>query len=127
MRLNLSALSTVYTIMVDVIVTPVVGMGATGIHKCGRTPYTIIEVVDRKTLRVQEDLAFRIGNGRVEEQEYRYEANPRGIIKTLTLRDRGLWYEVGIMQGTGYPFEVGVRRKYHDYSTHLVDLWKVRV
>jgi hypothetical protein len=110
--------------MVDVVVVPVVGMGTTGIHDLGRTPYTIIEVVDRKTLRIQEDQAFRIGNSRVDAQEYRYEANPKGIIKTITLRERGLWYEVGKGPRGSYPFQVGVRRKFQDFSTALANLWK---
>ncbi len=120
--------------MADVIVTPVVGMGVTGITMSGRVPYTIIEIVDRKTLRIQEDQAFRIGNGRVEEQEYRYEANPRGVIKTIVMNDRGLWFEKAKAfkqrlpeMPPNFPYIVGTRRKYHDFSSKLVDLWKVRL
>lgn len=108
--------------MADVFAIPVVGLGVTGIHDLGRTPYTIIEVVDNRTLRIQEDSAYRM-SGRVDVQEYRYEANPRGAIKTITLRDRGLWYEVGKGPQNSYPFEVGVRKKYQGYSTTLSSLW----
>ena len=122
--LNLRLLLAVYTVMADIIVVPVVGMGTTGITMLGRTPYTIIEVIDRKTLRIQEDQAFRTGSGRVEAQEYRYEANLRGAIKTIVMNDRGLWFEKGVDTRKNFPYIVGVRRKYHDYSTALSNLWK---
>jgi hypothetical protein len=118
----------------DKVVDPVVGMGVTGHKLDGKVPYTIIEVVDSKTLRIQEDRATRVGDGRVDHQEYKYEADPRGRIKTivqLSLIKKSdkervvfMWYEQGADPKKSLPFSVGERRKYHDYSSRLVDLWR---
>lgn len=108
--------------MADNFAIPSVGLGVTGIHDLGRTPYTVIEVVDSRTLRIQEDTTYRL-SGRMDAQEYRYEANPRGTVKTITMRERGLWYEKGKGPQNSYPFEVGVRKKFQGYSTTLSNLW----
>ena len=114
------------------IVVPVVGMGVTEHKLNGKVPYTIIEVVNSKTLRIQEDRATRVGNGRVDKQEYEYEPNPKGKIKTIVqlmiekksdiVRVVFMWYEKDTNPAKGLPFEVGERRKYHDFSSSLVDL-----
>lgn len=118
------------------VVVPVVGMGVTEHRLNGKVPFTVIEVIDSRTLRIQEDRATRVGDGRVDKQEYTYEADPRGKIKTivqLTLEKKSdikrivfMWYEKGSDPAKSLPFEVGERRKYHDFSSHLVDLWATR-
>ena len=102
-------------------VTPVIGMGVTGLGYTDRHPYTVIEVINAKTLRIQEDKATRTDtNGMSETQSYAYEADPIGEILTITLRKNGQWRVKGDPHFNppikATRFQVGVRRKYHDYS-----------
>ncbi|MCK9567518.1 hypothetical protein M0R72_01050 [Candidatus Pacearchaeota archaeon] len=99
-------------------VIPVVGMGVTGLGYTDRYPYTVIEVIDDKTLRIQEDKATRTDtNGMSESQSYDYEADPKGKILTIVLRKNGQWHvKIPKVVPEATRFQVGVRRKYHDYS-----------
>lgn len=99
-------------------VVPVVGMGVTGLGYTDRHPYTVIEVVNSKTLRIQEDKATRTDtNGMSETQSYDYEADPNGKILTITLRKNGQWrVKAPKIVPEASRFQVGVRCKYHDYS-----------
>jgi len=92
---------------------PTVGMGATKIMFSDRHPYTVIEVMSEKRIKVQEDSATRTDkNGFSESQEYTYEPNPNGTVYTLSLRKDGRWRVVGDTQ----VFSVGTRREYYDYT-----------
>jgi hypothetical protein len=99
-------------------VIPVVGMGVTGLGFTDRPPYTVIEVINAKTLRIQEDKATRTDtNGMSEDQSYSYEADPNGKILTIALRKNGQWVvKTPKIVPEASKFQVGVRHKYHDYS-----------
>lgn len=93
-----------------------VGDGATILHWTDRTACTVICVDPKgKWITVQEDKAIRTdSNGMSECQEYRFEANERGSLKTFSLRKNGQWVERG--QKGGSRLSVGRRSAYHDYS-----------
>lgn len=101
-------------------VTPAVGMGVTELCWTDRRAYTIIEVVNAKTLRVQKDKATRTdGNGMSDCQSYSYEPDPEGSIATITLRStkRGpRWVAKGYSVKDGNSWKLGIRDEYHDYS-----------
>jgi hypothetical protein len=95
---------------------PVVGMGATRLSWTDRDPFTIVEVIDARTIVVQEDEARRIDrNGMSECQTYEFTPDPDARRVTLTFRKNGRWVEKGSPMG-GTPYAVGHREKYHDYS-----------
>ena len=95
---------------------PEVGMGATHLMWSDRQAYTIIEVKSPTRLVVQRDTATRTdNNGMSDSQGYEYTPNPDGVIRTITLRKNGRWYQVGdTIKGT--PFAIGYRKEYYDYS-----------
>jgi len=87
-----------------------VGTGATKVMWSDRYPYTVIEVITQKKIRVQEDDAKLVGGTcQSEHQEYKYTPNPDGEILTLIKTKRG-WKVVGHDQ----RFVVGYREKYYD-------------
>ncbi len=97
--------------------TPEVGMGATRLGWTDRHPYTIIEVLGPKRIKVQSDNATRVDkNGMSECQEYLYEPDPTGGVEEVTLRKNGRWVTKGESQGQGTAFALGYRKKYHDFS-----------
>ncbi len=98
-------------------ITPAVGMGATKIGWSDRHPFTVITIVDAKTLVVQEDSYERTdGNGMSESQSYTFSPNPEGATYTITRRKNGQWVVQGDDTKNGQKFTVGSRDKYHDYS-----------
>lgn len=96
------------------VVKPVVGMGATKIMHSDRHPYTVIEVINERRIRVQADTSHRVDtNGMSDCQEYTYAPNPDGEVVTLSLRKDDTWRVVGDSQ----LFSVGHgRHRYYDYS-----------
>jgi hypothetical protein len=88
---------------------PVKGMGVT--YNCGsdRYAYTIIEVLNEKTLVIQEDKI-------VPDPEVTHKAVPNefGRVTTITLRKNGCWYERGSKMIRGCTYTVGKRRYYMD-------------
>lgn len=105
---------------------PVVGMGATILHWTDRDAGTITKVFTigkDVAIEVQEDKATRTDkNGMSEMQDYAYEANPDGARSTWRFRN-GAWKAVRYSEDTkrwrqidGSGLQIGVRRKYHDFS-----------
>lgn len=93
---------------------PEVGMGATEIIGTDRTPYTVIEVLSPRKIRVQADFYKRTdANGMSDFQTYEYAPNIEGVIETLTKRKDGNWRVMGTDDSL---FRIGYRRKYYDYS-----------
>lgn len=100
---------------------PFVGEGATIIHFTDRIAATITEVRMERGMRlvtVQEDTAIRVDeNGMCENQTYRYEPNPKGEIRTFSLRKDGVYRErePGCGRG-GSVLRIGERDHYFDFS-----------
>lgn len=95
---------------------PTVGMGVTEYGWSDRYPYTIIEVVNARTLRIQEDKAvLPKGDSVFGNQDWIITPNPNGHIITITKRKNGKWKELGRSQGSN-TFGIGRRTKYHDPS-----------
>lgn len=99
--------------------TPEIGMGATEVMYSDRVAYTIIDVHKNKdgkvtAIKIQEDNAIRTdNNGQSDVQSYRYEPNPKGEIKTATLRKTGYFRLKG---PKGSIIRIGVRDAYYDYG-----------
>jgi len=94
---------------------PTVGIGVTEIMFSDRHPYTLIEVISPKRIKVQADTATRADdNGYSESQEYNYAPNPNGEIITLFLNKWGRWKQAGQAQGS--TFLIGVREEYYDFT-----------
>ena len=97
-------------------IQPTVGMGVTEYGWSDRYPYTIIEVVNERTLRIQEDQAkLPKGDSIFGRQDWIITPNPNGHIITITKRKNGKWKELGRSQGSN-TFGIGRRTKYHDPS-----------
>ena len=98
-------------------VTPEVGMGATYYVGSDRYPFTIVEVVNEKTLVIQADEFKRIDkNGFSESQEYTYSPNPEARKIVITKRKTGRWVEKGQSSDCGSGYGIGHRRAYQDPS-----------
>lgn len=67
---------------------PTVGMGATHVMHSDRHAYTVIAVSPTgKRCIVQRDKAIRTDqNGMSDAQSYRFEADPQGALRVITLR-----------------------------------------
>lgn len=97
--------------------TPVVGMGCTRLAWTDRHAFTVVEVVNTKTIKVRQDHAKRIDtNGVSESQTYEYTADPNAPIITVTLRKNGRWVEKGESAKHGTAYSIGSRNEYHDFS-----------
>jgi hypothetical protein len=97
--------------------TPELGMGATELCYSDRRAYTVVLLIDAKTIVAQADHAVRTdNNGMSDSQSYRYEPNPEGRTVTLTLRKNGNWIEKGQPMKNGTVFALGYRNAYYDYS-----------
>jgi hypothetical protein len=101
---------------------PEVGMGVTECMWSDRHAYTVVEVYKNKKgvvkeIVVQSDRVIRTDtNGISESQNYRYEPDPNGGKKTVTLRKNGRWITQGdpLKGGTGWM--IGERCEYYDPS-----------
>jgi hypothetical protein len=82
---------------------------ATHIVGSDRYPFTVVEVVNAKTIRLQVDNAKRAGTA----VDYEYSPNPDAAVITVTLRKSGRWVMRGKSIG-GTWFIVGARRMYLD-------------
>jgi hypothetical protein len=100
--------------MSDKKIIPEVGMGVT--HSVGSDayPYTIVKVINARSIQVTRDTYEYIGQ-KGGEPEYKYTSNPDGHPITITLRINGRWYAKGSQRG-GCAFHLGHRRFYHDPS-----------
>lgn len=101
--------------------TPAVGMGATELMYTDRKPYTIVEIIDEKTIVVQEDKAIRLDdNGMSECQDYEFQSNPEApkvtlVKKTSSKVPNGRWVRKGSSINSN-SFLIGKRDSYHDFS-----------
>lgn len=96
---------------------PIVGDGVTKGIGSDRYSYTIIEVVNPRTIIVQKDISKRIdGNGWSESQAYNHVPNPEGEKLTLTFRKDGQWKRLGYPMDDSYYFVIGERQAYRDPS-----------
>lgn len=96
---------------------PEVGMGATELCYTDRWPFTIIEVINEKTIMVQVDHAQRTdSNGMSECQEYEFTPNTSSEKVVITRRKSGAWIRRGEPMKGGTRFLIGHRSKYHDFS-----------
>ena len=91
-------------------IQPFVGMGATEILYSDKNPYTVIEVISKNKIKVQEDEAINIAK-EFYSQEWDIKRDTNGCIKTLIKTKKG-WK---VFKGTT-RFILGVRKKYFDYS-----------
>lgn len=110
---------------------PAVGEGATIYHYTDVSAGTVSEVRTvrgRTEVIVREDKAIRTDdNGMSDQQSYRFEPDPEGMIYVVrfrkeTKKTRAGWYEyhkdgrLGTSERFGWRVEFGGRMKYHDYS-----------
>jgi len=95
---------------------PRLGMGATQLCNPHRRAFTVVRLINPRTVVVQEDQAWRTDNNGVsDQQEYRFACNPYAPEVTVTLRKHGYWVAKG-EPNEGTPYIMGLREKYHDYS-----------
>ena len=97
----------------DAVPVPVPGMGVT--YGCGSDcyPFTVLEVINERTLVIQEDVAVadKTKTGGMGHQNWIVTRNCNGPTTTITLRNNGKWYQKGEPKGSCDYF-VG-RRCYH--------------
>jgi len=97
--------------------TPEVGMGATELCWSDRHAYTIVEVVNDKTIVVQRDDAIRVDNyGMTDAQKYEYNQNTNNNKCTVTLRKNGRWVTSGQRAKGGTTWMIGSREEYYDFT-----------
>ena len=87
-------------------IVPEVGMGATELMWSDRYPYTIIKVLGKARIMVQEDKYVELPNGNEV-----FERDPEGEIKTLVKTTRG-WK----IRGQKTYFRLNMRSYYIDPS-----------
>lgn len=93
---------------------PVLGMGATYCIGSDRYAGTIVYVSRNKAvIKVRDDKAIRTdNNGMSDAQNYRYEPNEEGEIRTFYRNQKGGYGH----RSRGGSCRVGVRDHFHDYS-----------
>jgi hypothetical protein len=94
---------------------PEIGMGVTELMYSDRHPYTVVEILSEKKIKVKADDAVRTDhNGFSEDQEYTYRSNANNPPITLRLNKHGRWKESGHPDGS--TFLVGRREEYYDFT-----------
>lgn len=89
-----------------------VGMGATIYWYSDRTACTVVEVKSKCSIVIQRDIATRIDNrGMCENQEYEFSQDENGRKYECYCRN-GVWKTKGDKQRV----VVGKREEYYDYS-----------
>ena len=97
-----------------------VGSGAFTGFNGDRYPYTVIEVINDKTIVVQRDDFKRAPGGHQHEEgplKGEFIRNPQGERTTLTLRRNGRWVPKGTGMREGWHWGVGVR--YYSRNPHF--------
>jgi hypothetical protein len=89
-----------------------IGMGATEVLYTDRHAFTIIEIINDRTVILQQDTATNTKPW--PEQEYTYERNPNGEKVMVTLRINGKWVEKSKSVKDGRKFRIGDRNEYID-------------
>jgi hypothetical protein len=98
----------------EVEIEPVVGMGVTYSIGSDRYPFSIIKVINHRTLIIQKDSFTRKDtNGLSEIQEYEYTPNVNSEQITITKRKDGCWRQKKSSSSYGI-YTVGTRRAYMD-------------
>ena len=92
---------------------PEVGMGVTELCWSDRHPFTIIDISKTgKTITIQRDKAIRLDkNGIGENQDYKYERDPNGIVYKARKNKNGFWKIIN-----GNRILIGQREEYYDYT-----------
>jgi hypothetical protein len=94
---------------------PTVGMGATLCYISDRYPYTIVEIINEKTIVAQRDNATVIKGSEYDgNAEYEYTPDVTGYRKVFTLRKNGKWISKDEQMRYGTPLSIGERRRYYD-------------
>lgn len=94
-----------------------VGMGVTCGIGSDCYPYTLIEIVNERTIIVQEDRSKpEPGSDFYKDQRYAYTPNPNGGTFVLTLRKNGRWVRKGETLNSGFHWHLGTRRMYQNPS-----------
>lgn len=96
-------------------VVPVVGMGACYGIGSDCYPYTVVKILSPCRIQVQTDnyKPTEKHEGPFGKQDYTYEPNPQGDIRTFTLRKNGRWYEMGSSMKYGC-LTLNFRKAYFD-------------
>ena len=94
----------------DTETVPEIGMGATELCYTDRYPYTIIEILAKNKIKVQED-NYESTDNEPMSNNWKYTPNTEGKIETLIKTKKG-WKRLG---GITY-FRLGVREHHYDYS-----------
>lgn len=87
-------------------IVPEIGMGAIELMWSDRYPYTVVEIISKNRIKVQEDIYTMQPNG-----DYEFKSNSDGVIKTLIKTSHG-WK---VLKGSTY-FRLGIRDVYIDPS-----------
>lgn len=94
----------------DTETVPEIGMGATELCYSDRYPYTVVEILAKNKIKVQED-SYEPADAEPMSNNWKCFPNPEGRIETLIKTRKG-WKRLG---GSTY-FRLGIRQKYFDYS-----------
>ena len=93
-----------------------VGAGVTYLCGSDRYPFSIIEVINERTIRIQSDISTPApGYDYYSNQVHTFAPNPKGRIRTLTLRKDGRWIEKG-QSMKSFSYVIGIRSEYSDPS-----------
>lgn len=94
---------------------PQVGMGCTINMHSDRHAATIVKVISKTRVQVQEDKAKLVsGSRQSESQEYEYTPNPKAEVRTFSKRKNGLWIESKDGRSMGTSLTIGEREEYYD-------------
>ena len=94
---------------------PEVGMGVTELMYSDRHPYTVVEIISEKRIKVAPDDTKRIDeNGCSESQEYEYIQNRNAPRIELFLNKWGRWKRKGDSEGS--TFLIGKREEFYDFT-----------
>jgi len=99
-------------------IIPEIGMGVTQRLFSDSYPYTIIDIIDAKTILIQQDSAIRTdSNGMSDMQDYIYERNQHGPKMLLTKRRDGKWRPKNVRKSKYETvYHLGFRKKYYDFT-----------
>jgi hypothetical protein len=90
---------------------PEVGMGATELLWTDRNPYTVVEVINEKTLRLRPCRVTRYDEGGYAKE---FEELPTADTILVTLRKNGRWVRRGESLKNGTAYRIGERLGYRD-------------
>lgn len=98
------------------VVKPEINMGATEICWTDRHAFTIVEIINDKTIVVQRDDVKRTDNlGMTDSQQWECTPNSNNNTYIVTLRKNGKWITKGQSLKDGTRWLIGSRMEYYDY------------